>query len=93
MIAADEQRLPVAVGQRLQRPHARAQRARACALSAIVVSTASPSAPPSRREVLSRPDATPASAAGTPWTATIVEGTSASPRPAAASVPPGSTDR
>ena len=43
-------------------------------VAAIVVSTARPSAPPSSREVLSRPEATPAGAAGTPCTATIVDG-------------------
>src|SRR3954452_10978421 len=58
---------------------------------AIVVSTARPIAPPTNRDVLSRPDARPLSAAGTPRTAMIVAGTSAKPSPNAESTPPGRT--
>jgi hypothetical protein len=44
---------------------------------------ASPSAPPTCREVLTSPDASPASRDGTPATAAIVTGTKARPMPMA----------
>ena len=56
---------------------------------ATVVSTARPSVPPTRREVLTTPEARPFCAGGTPLTATIVAGTSDQPVPSAASMPPG----
>ena len=59
--------------------------------AASVLSTASPRAAPMKREVLSTPEASPLTARGTPFTATIVAGTSASPSPKAPSRPPGST--
>src|SRR6476661_1616264 len=52
---------------------------------------ASPSAPPSRREVFTRPDASPASDDCTPDTAAIVTGTNAAPMPPAVTMPAAST--
>ncbi|HTZ87871.1 MAG TPA: hypothetical protein VMB05_14485 [Solirubrobacteraceae bacterium] len=54
--------------------------------------TARPSAPPIRREVFSKPEASPLCSRGTPDTAAIVAGTSVSPSPSAESTPPGSTE-
>ena len=59
--------------------------------SAIVLSTASPSAPPISREVFSRPEASPLWRPGTPCIATIVAGTSEKPMPSAVSTRPRGT--
>ncbi len=49
-----------------------------------------PSPPPACREVLTRPEARPAWAGWTAWVAKMVDATTESPMPAAASIP-GST--
>src|SRR5262249_25120440 len=54
-------------------------------LVAMVVRTASPSAPPTCWDVLSRPEARPYSRSWTPVSARIVIGTNAKPRPSAIS--------
>src|SRR5262249_18470109 len=54
---------------------------RPVAVVAIVVTTASPIAPPTCRLVLTSPEATPASVPGTPCRAAIVTATNATPIP------------
>ena len=54
---------------------------------ASVTRTASPSPPPTWREVLTRPDASPACPSLAPWVAAIVEGTIDIAIPAAVSSP------
>ena len=54
---------------------------------AIVASAASPSEPPTWREVLTRPEASPASERATPATAAMVTGTNESPRPVVVTTP------
>ena len=68
-----------------QRAGARAMRAARVRASAIVESTASPSAPPISREVFSSPEPTPLCARGSHCIATIVAGTSERPIPIAES--------
>src|SRR5437016_1045633 len=63
---------------------------RVCA-AAIVLSTDRPIAPPMRRDVFSRPLATPLRGPSTPCIATIVAGTSVKPIPSDVSTPPTST--
>jgi hypothetical protein len=57
---------------------------------ARVMSTARPRPPPAWREVLTKPEASPAWAGPAPWVAKIVEGTIESAMPAVVSTP-GST--
>ena len=54
---------------------------------ASVIRTASPSPPPTWREVLTRPEASPACPSLAPWVAAIVEGTIDIAIPAAVSSP------
>jgi hypothetical protein len=64
--------------------------ARVCA-AAIVLSTASPSAPPISREVFNSPEPRPLCELGSPCIATIVAGTSEKPIPSEVSKAPGSS--
>ena len=54
---------------------------------AMVARAASPSEPPTCREVLTNPDASPASERATPATATMVTGTNEQPRPVVVTTP------
>ena len=54
---------------------------------AMVASTASPSEPPTWREVLTSPEASPASERATPATAAMVTGTNEKPRPVVVTTP------
>ena len=60
---------------------------------ASVIRTASPRPPPTWREVLTSPEASPACPCLAPWVAAIVEGTIDIPIPAAVSIPGSTTYR
>src|SRR5262249_46507238 len=65
----------------------------AATVAAMVVTAAMPTAPPIWRVVLIRPEAMPASAGETPWSAAIVTGTNVRPRPIPVTISAGKTSQ
>ena len=84
---ADDEGALVAAGQRGSRRSRPAPARSLVRWVAMVASAASPSEPPTWREVLTRPEASPASERATPATAAMVTGTKESPRPVVVTTP------